>query len=558
VTRWGSLRQSIVGAARFGLLAADAARVAGLLGAVSPLRLAEFGLRCLGRPWNPSAVINLHALNSPDRDALIDGERRFTYRQLDERVDRLAAALDTLGVGAGERVAVMLRNGHEYLETQWAVTRRSAVLVQIGYRLKAAEVAYILEHSAARVLICGRGEEGIAREAAAAARHTGRIVVAGAEYEALLAAADPRARPAAPTARDAGDPGAADADDKGGVMIYTSGTTGKPKGAARSFKNNMHESAADFLRQLRVHHDDRHLVVCPLYHSAAPAFVLFVLIVGGTIVIEEHFEPEHALDLIVRERVTSSFMVPTMLARLAATAAAHPGRWPTGSLRWLASGAAPLPTETARRVEATFGRILYNFYGATETGLVTLALPGEHTARPGTIGRKLSGNEIRLLGEDGREVAPGQVGELYVRNSMLVGGYHRDRDATARAMKDGFFSVGDMARVDSDGYYFLADRKTDMVISGGVNIYPLEIEHRLHAHPAVLEVAVIGVPDDEWGESLKAFVVPRPGHEVTADELRGFCKLTLANYKCPKHFEFVDALPRNPTGKVLKRELRTR
>src|SRR5262249_37861 len=163
----------------------------------------------------------------------------------------------------------------------------------------------------------------------------------------------------------------------------------------------------------------------------------------------------------------------------------------------------------------------------------------------------LSGNSIRLLGEDGRDVAPGDVGELYVRNSMLVEGYHRDRASTEKAMKEGFFSVGDMARVDADGYYYLADRKTDMVISGGGNIYPIEMEQRLEAHAAVQEAAVIGVTDEEWGESLKAFVVLRPGHDATAEELRAFCKETLANYKSPKFFEFIDVLPRTPTGKVL-------
>jgi fatty-acyl-CoA synthase len=205
-----------------------------------------------------------------------------------------------------------------------------------------------------------------------------------------------------------------------------------------------------------------------------------------------------------------------------------------------------------------FGEKLFNFYGATETGMVTLALPGEHTARPGTIGRALSGNEIRLVDEHGRLAATGEVGELYVRNTMLVAGYHNDPDATRRAMKDGFFSVGDMARMDADGYYYLADRKHDMVISGGVNIYPLEIEERLHAHPAVLEAAVIGVPDAEWGEALRAFVVRRPEERLAAEDVQRWCRDTLANYKCPKQIVFVDALPRTPTGKVLKRELRNR
>src|SRR5215470_6743724 len=546
------VRQTLRKAARFGAVTYDAARTAGLFEAIAPSALARFAARSVGRPRNPSSIITFHALNTPDKEALVQGARRFTYRQLDERIDRLASGLIGLGVRPGDRVGVMMRNCHQYLECQWATTRASGFTVQIGYRLKPAEVAYILGNAEPRVLVVGPSELEVAREAAALAGFAGRIVPVGPEYEAMIEDADPDApRPKSPRRGDRDE-------DHGGVVIYTSGTTGNPKGASRTFKKSLHEPVADFLRQIKIHHDDRHLVVSPLYHSAAPAFVLFILMVGGTIVLLEHGGEEGALAAIAAEKITCSFMVPTVLGRLAAMAAAHPRRWDTSSLRWLASGAAPLPTETARRVEAAFGRLLYNDYGATETGLVTLALPGEHTARPGTIGRALSGNKIRLLGEDGGEVAPGEVGELYVRNSMLVAGYHRDRASTEKAMKDGFFSVGDMARVDGDGYYYLADRKTDMVISGGVNIYPLEIEQRLHAHPAVQEAAVIGVPDEEWGESLKAFIVLRPGHAVSAEELRGFCREALANYKSPKFFEFVDVLPRTPTGKVLKRELRTR
>ncbi len=544
-----TLRQRLTGVVRRGSITLDFLRGSGLLGALRTPAVAGYLFTGLGRPKNPSNLLRLHARNTPDKLAVVDTiqGRRVTYREMEERANRLANALVALGVGRGGRVALMMRNCLEYMEIQWAVTRLGAFAVQIGYRLKAPEVAYILGNSEPAIFFCQPGEEPIAREAVAESGYTRPLVVLGPAYEELVASGDPRSWPKA-----AGP----SAEGSGGVMIYTSGTTGRPKGAARDFRKAIHEPVADLLRQLGVHHDDRHLCVCPLYHSAAPAFVAFTVVVGGTIVLAEHFEPDHVLDLIERERITSAFMVPTMLGRLAAAQEAR--RRDTSSLHFLASGAAPLPTETARRIEAAFGPVLYNFYGATETGLVTLALPGEHTARPGTIGRALSGNEIRLLGEDGKEVAPGEVGELYARNSMLVAGYHRDASATDKAMKDGFFSVGDMARVDADGYYYLADRKTDMVISGGVNIYPLEIEQRLHEHPAVLEAAVVGVPDDEWGESLRAFVVRRPGEEVSPDELRAFCKLTLANFKCPKTIEFIDTLPRNPTGKVLKRELRAR
>jgi fatty-acyl-CoA synthase len=283
-----------------------------------------------------------------------------------------------------------------------------------------------------------------------------------------------------------------------------------------------------------------------------------VMSVGGCLVILPHFEPEEVLRAIEREKITSSFMVPTMLARLVALPRETIRKYDCSSLRWVMSGAAPLPTDVARRFEDSFGPVLYNFYGATETGLVTIALPGEHTARPGTIGRMVGGNQIRLIGPDGRDVPDGEVGELFVKNGMLMDGYHGNAEATRAATREGFISVGDLARRDADGYYYLADRKSDMVISGGVNIYPWEIEQRLHEHPAVHDAAVVGVPDPEWGESLVAFVVLENGRSATVEELQEHVRQTLADFKRPRRFFFVDSLPRNPTGKILKRELRQR
>jgi len=275
-------------------------------------------------------------------------------------------------------------------------------------------------------------------------------------------------------------------------------------------------------------------------------------------VILPRFDPEEVLRTIQHERITSTMAVPTMLQRLVSVPPEVLRRYDYSSLRWIMSGAAPLPTETARRVEDVFGPVLYNFYGATETGLVALARPGEHTARPGTIGRAIGGNEIRLLDGEGHEVPVGEVGELFVRNEMMMDGYHGNAEATRAASRDGFISVGDLARRDADGYYYLADRKTDMVISGGVNIYPWEIEEQLHAHPAVQEAAVVGVPDPEWGEALAAFIVLRPGHAATGPELGEHVRRQLADFKRPKKWFFVEDLPRNPTGKILKRELKAR
>lgn len=515
--------------------------------------LTKQGVKTLARriakrdlPKGPTAILAVHAAHRPDHEALVDEDVRYTYAELDVAVDRLCRAMMARGVRRGDRVGLMMRNGYRYLLTQWACLRLGAAVVQIGYRLKGQEVAYILSNAEPAMIVHHADYASVVREAEALAKHTprgGTVEVPEGFDELLREGGGEHLRPD-------GDGASAE------VMVYTSGTTGRPKGAARSFEKSMHDSVLDFIGKVAPRPEDRHLTACPLYHSAPPAFVALTYMMGGTVVIKEHFDPEDTLRTIARERITSAFMVPTMLTRLAALPEDVRRRYDTSSIRWLLSGAAPLPTETAKRIEAWLGPVLYNFYGSTETGLVTLAGPGEHTARPGTIGRALLGNEIRLLDAEGREVRRGEIGELYVRSSMLVHGYHKDKESTSKAMRDGFFSVGDMGYVDRDGYYFLAERKADMVISGGVNIYPMEIEDHLHSHPAILEAAVVGVPDPEWGESLRAFVVKRAGEDIEATEVQRFCKASLADYKCPRSVVFLESLPRLPTGKVLKRELR--
>jgi fatty-acyl-CoA synthase len=351
-------------------------------------------------------------------------------------------------------------------------------------------------------------------------------------------------------------PRAASRSAEGGVIVYTSGTTGKPKGADRSLGDMSMSAVLDFMVQVGMRHDDRHLVVCPLYHSAAPAFCGMMLALGATLTLVDHFDEREVLGLIERHRLTSAFMVPTMLQRLADlpqdVLAAHD----SSSLRWVCSGAAPLPTGTARDFQAAFGFLLWNFYGATETGLVTLAGPFDHAARPGTVGKALAGNQLRIVDEGGHEVPVGQVGEVYAKNGMLIRGYHGNREATDEATRNGYLSVGDLGRMDDEGYLYLASRKHDMIISGGVNIYPREIEHQLLEHPDIVDVAVVGVPDQRWGEAVKAFVVRRRGSSLSESEIEAHCRQGLADFKRPRHIAFVEELPRNPTGKVLKRELR--
>ena len=521
---------------------------------IRPSGLAQFVRGARNTKPGPHLAVMFHAAAHPDKEAIVEygigGVRRLSWGELDATINRLAHALSTRGVTGGKHVALMLPNCAEYLIAQQALARLGATAVQIGYRLKPAEIAYILDNSSPTATLVHAEYAAAMRDARAQTGKGGPVIVCGGEapdadeWDRALAAASPDAPP-----RVRGG-------DGGGVIVYTSGTTGKPKGANRSWRKTGLESVADMILQVGMRADDRHLVVCPLYHSAAPAFVAIMWSLGATIVLQTHWDPEKALATIERERITSTMMVPTMFIRLCALPKETLAKYNTKSLRWMMSAAAPLSTDTARRTMEQFGPVLWNFYGATETGLVTLAGPRDHLSRPGTIGRALRGNEIRLLDDAGHEVAPGQVGELFARNPTLISGYHGNEDATKSLGRDGFFSVGDCGRVDADGYYYLESRKSDMVISGGVNIYPREIEDHLSTHPAILEAAVVGVPDAEWGESLRAFVVVRDGQNLSEQDDIEYCRRELADYKRPRKVTFLAELPRNLTGKVLKRDLR--
>ncbi len=537
----------------FGVKALDRT---GFLAALTPSGMLAFARQALGMEFGYHLAVLFHARNKPEKIAVIDGARRYRYGDLDREINQLGHALRGLGIATGANVGLMLPNCAEYLIAHQAIARIGATSVQIGRHLKAREIAHVLDNAAPRALIVHRDyceQVNHALQLARAGKDAAILVcrarpedpVVGTRYEDAIAGQPGQSAPRGPT-------------KGGGVIIYTSGTTGNPKGANRDMTDTGLIAIADFASQVGMTHDERHLVVCPLYHSAAPAFSAMTLGLGATVVLLDHFDPETVLATIAREAVTSAFLVPTMISRLAGLDEAVRRRYDTSSLRWVVSGAAPLPTETARRFQEAFGYLLWNFYGATETGLVTLAGPRDHEARPGTVGRVLRGNTIRLLDEAGQEVPVGEIGELYTANEMLITGYHRDRESTERSVRDGFFSVGDLGRVDADGYYYIESRKHDMVISGGVNIYPREIENHLQTHPDIVEAAVVGVPDPDWGESLKAFVVRRRGASLTQREVVEYCRQGLADFKRPRQVAFLDALPRTSTGKVLKRELRER
>lgn len=528
---------------------AQFSKATGMLWSINAAGLRELAKAMTSGSQNPSKIYRIHARNSPDKLALVWRDRRYTWAALDERIDRVAGGLRKRGIGRGHSIIVMMKNRPEHIELGNAATRLGAASVAISWRSTASELTYLANHSGARGIAIEEDLLHVLEEARPHLSPTllSNVFVPGASFDTLLDG--PRFVETSKEEKN---------DDDAAVVIYTSGTTGKPKGAVRKFPKETMAAAMRFISETTMHVDDVHLVTCPLYHSTAFGFLAFAHILGNTAVMMDEFKPEAFLQHVDRHGVTTTALVPTMLHRILELPAETKRRYHARSLRVVFATGAALPAPLANDFMDEFGDVVFNMYGATETGMVTLAKPVDLRSAPGTIGKAIPGNEIRLLDEQRRDVAPGAVGELFVKNKVLVAGYHKDAAATNDSMVDGYFSVGDLARCDRDGRYFIEGRKRDMVISGGVNVYPAEVEGVLEQHPAVGEVAVIGVPDREWGERVRAFVVPKQGMTLDEAELKAFARERLAGPKVPRDFVVLDALPRNPTGKVLKRELRDR
>jgi acyl-CoA synthetase (AMP-forming)/AMP-acid ligase II len=495
-------------------------------------------------------ILSVHASAHPDKPALICGEEIVTYRDYDERSNRAARVLTQIGVQPGDRVAVMSFNSVAGFEVSVGLRRASAVGVPVNFRLRGPELAYIVQDSGARAVCTGPDFV----EHMEAAR---RYIEGSPVFVALGDGKTPPGwlRMQELTAEQPAIPlSTADEETAGAAMIYTSGTTGHPKGAYRPDGVSL-DAIVQIIQIFGIRGDDVHLMAGPGYHSAVGAFNLLTGVCGGTIVIMPKFDPEQALALIDRHKVTTTYMAPTLLHRIMDLPDEVRARYDVSSIRGLILGAAPCPFSLKERAVKYFGETLYEFYGATETGFNLVLRPEDQLRKPGSAGKPPDGNEILLLDDAGNPVPDGAPGELWVRNTWLAG-YYNKPDATARSMRDGYFSVGDIAYRDQEGYYYICDRKIDMIISGGVNIYPAEVEACLHAHPAVRDVAVIGVPDDEWGESVKAVVALQPGVTVTDQELIAWCRERNADYKRPRSVDFVDELPRDQAGKLLKRQIR--
>ncbi len=482
------------------------------------------------------------AADHPDRVAIRLGEDTLTYRDLDDASARVAGLLGARNVGPGDPVGLMLPNVPQFAVVYFGVLRAGGVVVPMNPLLKAREVAYYLGDSGASVIFAWHGAasevEVGAKEADAEA-----IVVDPATFGDRLATAVP-----APQVVDR-----AGADTA--VILYTSGTTGHPKGAELTHDNLIKNAEVTGRDLLQIGPDDVIFGGLPLFHSFGQTCTLNTAVAAGaTLTVLPRFDPAQALRMLADHHATVFAGVPTMYSALLHV----PDRadYEVSALRVAVSGGAAMPVEVLRQFEDAFGCIVLEGYGLSETSPVASFNHPDRERKPGSIGTPIRGVEMRVVDEAGNALPQGEVGEIAIRGHNIMKGYWRKPEATADAISaDGWFRTGDVGRVDEDGYYYIVDRKKDLIIRGGYNIYPREIEEMLYEHPAVAEAAVVGMPHAELGEEVGAAVVLKPGTFASEDELRGFVKAQVAAYKYPRRVWFVDALPKGPTGKILKREI---
>ena len=509
---------------------------------------------------NFSDAVRLNAARSPDKEALADASRCFTWREVDQRADRLANAILAMGLVKGDKVAILLENCIEIIELFIATARTGTIAVPINFRLVADEVRYVTDNSDAKAffvhdLFLDSLEPVRARLGKIPAENfvlVGPGKQAGYRgYEFVLSAMPP----IFPEVKvEPGDTW---------IMLYTSGTTGVPKGVVRS-----HESYTAFYLinaiDFAFSEADVCLNVMPLCHVNSTYFTLNVMYVGGKVFVHpaSGFDAAEVLRIIVREKITFISFVPTHYRMLLATGDKGRSGQDFSALKKLLCSSAPATLQMKREIMEFFSGVdLYEGYGSTEAGIVTVLKPHEQFTKPGSIGRESTGtSRIKILDEHRQPVAEGKIGELYSRGPMLFDEYYKMPDVTANSFAGEWFTARDMARRDEDGYYFLVDRKDNMIITGGEKVFPSEVETVLLGHPAVYDAAVIGVADEKWGEVVTAVVILKDDAVATEEELVAFCRGKVATFKRPKRAIFItaDEMPRTPTGKILHRQLRVR
>jgi long-chain acyl-CoA synthetase len=501
------------------------------------------------------AKLTKNAREFPEKTAIIFKDRKFSYAELNDRATRFGNGIRSLGLVPRDRVAVILRNRSEYLEIIYGLAKAGVTVVPVNWRFAPEEMRYVIDHSeASAVVVADEFFDKLAPVMKDLHRvGTDRIIYLDAtpstamhSYEAFLADAS------------SAEIGIENGPKDPFYFGYTSGTTGFPKGAINPH-GDWDTRMMGLFGLFRLDENDIQLLAMPLFHSNAIATSSGSHYAGQTSVIMERFDPEEALRLMDRHKTTYSSMVPTMFNRFMNLPLEVFENYDFSSMQCFIQSSAPIPFPTKQWVIGTFkNAALHEFYGGTEVGVVTYLAPEEQLERPGSIGRALPVVEINLVDEEGREVPQGEVGQLISRplggvDLARAAEYYKDEDSTKKYFQGGWFYSGDMARVDEDGFYYLVDRKFDMIISGGENIYPAEIETVLYRNDRILEAAVIGVPDDHWGEAVKAVLVLKEGKAATADEIIRYCREHLAGYKIPRSVDFVDELPKTDTGKILKK-----
>jgi long-chain acyl-CoA synthetase len=489
---------------------------------------------------NLASILTDTAAEHGDRTALKLDDAEVTYSMLDEGSARVAALLKEKGVEPGDRVGIMLPNVPYFPIVYFGVLRAGAVVVPMNVLLKGREVKFYLEDPGAKLLFVWHDFADAAEQAADEAGAECILVKPG-EFEKLLGEHEPDT-----------DVVERDAEDTA-VILYTSGTTGKPKGAELTHAN-LRKNCTLASALFQFSEDDVCLGALPLFHSFGQTCAMNASVaMGGALTLLPRFEPAKALEIIERDKVTVFLGVPTMY-----NAILHCDKreeFDTSCLRMCGSGGSAMPEELMRRFEEAFGCIILEGYGLSETSPVASFNHPDKERKPGSIGTPIEGVEMKIVDDDGNDVPQGEVGEIVIKGHNIMKGYWNREDATKETIKDGWFHSGDVGKVDEDGYFFIVDRKKELIIRGGYNVYPREIEEVLYEHDAVQEAAVIGVEDESLGEEVGAAVVLKQGQECSADALKDYVKEQVANYKYPRKIWFCDELPKGPTGKILKREI---
>jgi long-chain acyl-CoA synthetase len=494
-----------------------------------------------GAMTNLATTLSQASATYPDRPAVRLDEHQLSYRDLDDVSARAASWLAGRGIVAGDRVGLMLPNFLEFAVLYYGILRAGAIVVPMNPLLKSREVAYYLTDSQAALALAWHG---VADQAAEGARSAGTdlTVIEPDELAAVLGGCPPAP---AIAERDRADTA---------VILYTSGTTGQPKGAELTHDNLLRNVEVTRGTLLRLRPEDVVLGALPLFHSFGQVVGMGCAIAtGACLTLLPRFDPGRALEIIKRDQVTVLPGVPAMYAAVLHSAGGTAGD--AASLRLCVSGGAAMPVELLRAFEAEFGCVILEGYGLSETSPVASFNHPDRARKPGTIGQAIAGVEMRVQDDAGVPLPSGQVGEIAIRGHNVMKGYWRRPAETAQAMTDGWFRTGDLGRVDDEGYFSIVDRKTDMIIRGGLNVYPREVEEVLYEHPAVAEAAVIGVPDERLGEEVAAAVTLKPGASATPEELRDHVKGQLAAYKYPRHVWIAAELPHGGSGKILKRAI---